>query len=68
MPAFTVLESDGTPASNLQVIVSCPGEKGYGITNRQGFVTVPMLQEFGKIIINGRTVYYGSLEVDALRI
>ncbi|GAB4407516.1 MAG: hypothetical protein OHK0039_10060 [Bacteroidia bacterium] len=68
MPAFRVIQSDGSPARDMRVILWGLGEKAYGITDHRSYVHMPDVGTRGKIIIGGRTVYCGALDVDVLRI
>lgn len=68
MIAFNVFLSDGSPAVDTQVIIMALGETQYGITDRQGFVQIPVSNNSGKIIIRGKTVHYGDLNISNIQL
>ncbi len=65
MANFTVFLEDGSPARGVQVIIDMLGENAYGITDNGGNVKIPVSQDEGKIIVRGRVVYFGSLDINS---
>ncbi len=67
MVMFKVMKTDGLPLSSQQVIVRTTGRYEYGITDHQGYVSLPIDRAAeGKIIIGGKTVYLGDFELTIL--
>ncbi|MEZ4827334.1 MAG: hypothetical protein R3C61_13805 [Bacteroidia bacterium] len=59
--SFQVVYADGSPACSQQVILRTLGDVQFGITDQDGFVTIPTCDEEGKIIVLGKTRHYGYL-------
>ena len=72
MASFKVLYGDGSAASNTKVTISVDGVlsggMAYGFTDSRGNVTISTSGSNGKIIVNGRTVHNGSLNIGEVRI
>lgn len=69
MASFRVLYSDNSIARNKKVVVSVNGGGvANGFTDSQGWVSIPTSGTYGKIIVNGRTVHKGSLNISEVRI
>ena len=68
MASFTIVDTHGLPVRNKQVIINALGERAYGITDENGYVFIPITASKGKIIVGGQTVYFGNLDLDAIRI
>lgn len=64
MVTFRVLKTNGHPLSNQQVIVRTLGQWDFGITSRNGEVSLPLHHDvIGRIIIGGKSVYLGQLGI-----
>lgn len=64
MASFRVLYSGGSPAKNTKVSISVKGGgTTNGFTDSRGYVSIPTSGTYGKIIIKGRTVHDGSLNI-----
>ncbi|MEM6802335.1 MAG: hypothetical protein AAF696_13080 [Bacteroidota bacterium] len=61
MASLRIMNSNGSPASCLRVIIKCPGAWGYGLTDAQGRVEIPSVPDEGTVIIQGETVFMGQL-------
>jgi len=62
MASFKVLYSNGSVAKNTKVTISVDsGGMNSGITDSRGHVNIPTSNSYGKIIVQGKTVYHGSL-------
>lgn len=69
MASFRVLYSDGTAAKNTKVsIVVDSGGMAYGFTDDRGYTTISTSGTYGKVIVNGKTIHQGSLNVGEVRI
>lgn len=69
MPSFRVLYGDGSIAKRTKVSISVDGGgMAYGFTDDRGYVTISTSKSYGKIIVNGRTVHQGSLNIGEIRI
>ena len=69
MASFRVLFSDGSVAGKKKVVISVAGGgMASGITDGQGYLTIPTSGNSGKIIINGSTQWDGSLNIGEVRI
>ncbi|MDW3647932.1 MAG: hypothetical protein R8P61_12770 [Bacteroidia bacterium] len=53
--------ADGSPASDLQVIIKNPGHWDYGLTDSEGQVCIPHAYDVGTVVVNGKAVYMGDL-------
>lgn len=64
MASFKVRYGDGSIAKRTKVTVSVDrGGMVSGITDDRGYVTISTSGTYGKIIVNGRTVHNGSLNI-----
>ena len=69
MASFKVLYSDGSIAKNTKVSISVDkGGVTSGFTDGRGYVSITTSGSYGKIIVNGRTVHNGSLNINEVRI
>ena len=69
MTSFRVLHSDGSVAKHTNVsIVVDGGGVAHGFTDDRGHVTIPTSGTYGKVVINGRTVHQGSLNIGEARL
>ncbi len=69
MVTIQVIQTNGHPIPHRQVIVRVPerGRYEYGITDGQGVVHLPLsVQESGSIIVGGKKVYIGLLDLHRL--
>lgn len=67
MVTFRVLQTNGIPVPDKQVIVRILGQWHYGITGHNGQVSLPLCPGLnGRIIIGGQSVYLGTLGLDTL--
>lgn len=64
MASFKVVYGDGSLAKNTKVTISVDrGGVKSGITDSHGYVSITTSNTSGKIIVNGRTIHIGSLNV-----
>ena len=64
MASFRVLYGDGSIAKNTKVSIEVDGGgMASGYTDDRGYATIPTSKTYGKIIVNGRTVHQGSLNI-----
>lgn len=64
MSSFKVSYRDGSVARNTQVTISVDGGGIVrGITDAKGYVSISTTKEYGKVIVNGKTVHEGNLGV-----
>ena len=69
MASFKVVYSDGSVAKNTKVSISVDnGGIVSGFTDNRGYVSIPTSGTYGKVIINGRTIHQGSLNINEVRI
>jgi hypothetical protein len=69
MASFKVLYADGSIAKNTKISISVKGGgMVYDITDSRGYVSISTSGTYGKIIINGRTVHDGSLNIGEVRL
>ena len=69
MASFKVVYGDGSIAKNTKVSISVEGGgMAYGFTDDRGYVTISTSSTYGKIIVNGKTVHQGSLNIGEVRI
>lgn len=69
MASFKVVYSDNSPASHTKVTISVDGGgMAEGFTDNRGYVTVPTSGTYGKIIVKGKTVHKGSLNIGEVRV
>lgn len=69
MASFRVVYNSGSPAAKTKVSISVDGgAMASGITDNQGYVSIRTSGTRGKIIVDGRTVHTGSLNVGEVRI
>lgn len=61
MASLRIMNSDGSPARSLRVIIKCPGNWGYGLTDADGMVEIPSVPDEGTVIVQGETVFMGFL-------
>ncbi|MEZ4775878.1 MAG: hypothetical protein R3D00_22040 [Bacteroidia bacterium] len=59
--SFQVINKDGSPVPSQQVIIRTLGDMQFGITDYQGFVSIPTRDDSGNIIIQGKTRHCGYL-------
>lgn len=68
MACFKVLYRDGSMAKNTKVsIIVDGGGIANGFTDDRGYVTIPTSKTHGKVIVNGRTIHQGSLNIGEVR-
>jgi len=61
---FKVVYADGSLAKKTKIAISVDGGgMAYGFTDNRGYVTISTSGTYGKIIINGRIVHKGSLNI-----
>ena len=69
MASFKVLYSNGSVAKNTKVTISVDnGGMSNGITDSRGYVNISTSNSYGKIIVQGKTVYHGSLSLSEVYI
>lgn len=69
MASFRVLYGDGSVAKNTKVSISVQGGgMAYGFTDNRGYVSISTSGTYGKIIVNGKTVHQGSLNISEVRV
>lgn len=61
MVVFRILNSDGSPASCLQVIIKNPGQWDYGFSDDDGHVAIPHRYNSGSVVVGGQIVHCGDL-------
>jgi hypothetical protein len=64
--SFRLLFEDGTPAKNHRIILKILGRNSFGLTDRNGQVDFPVSPDEGLVMVFGKSVYYGMMDIDEI--